>query len=132
MFYRNGELTMQNLIQELTSSRTVPPTSAAIRAAAEIKSLAERANRDTQARLLAEQQLVEAHAELETRYAGQQLADAYISKLTEELDALKQKLKAYEDKTANTDSEKHASNSAALDSTYATPSDAPPLLDEHG
>ena len=123
---------MQNLIQELTSSRTVPPTSAALRAAERIKSLAERANQDTAARIAAEARLVEAHAELETRYAGQKLADAYIQQLKQELDDLKSKLKEYEDKTANTDSEKHASNSAAIDSAYSASSDTPPLLDEHG
>jgi cell division septum initiation protein DivIVA len=132
MFYRNGELTMQNLIQELTSNRTVPPTSAALRAAERIKSLAERANQDTAARIAAEARLVEAHAELETRYAGQKLADAYISKLQEELDDLKSKLRAYEDKTADTDSEKHARNSSAIDSAYSDAVDPPPLLDEHG
>lgn len=123
---------MQNLIQELTSGHTVAPTSAALRAAKQLQSLAERAMHDTNARLDAERKLTEAHSELETRYAGQKLADAYISQLKQEVEDLKSKLAAYENKTANTDSEKHASNSAAINSAYDTSSDAPPLLDELG
>ena len=123
---------MQNLIQELTSSRTVPPTSAAIRAAKELQSLAQRAQHDTAARLLAEERLVEAHSELETRYAGQKLADAYIEQLKKEVEDLKAQLRANEDKTADTDSKKRASNSSAVDSAYSASSESSPLLDEHG
>lgn len=62
---------MDNLIQELQASRHFPPTTAALRAAKVIKELIIRAETDTKARILAEQKLT--------------AADAEIAKLTQEL-----------------------------------------------
>ena len=55
---------MDNLIQELQASKQFPPTAAAIRAAKVIKELVVRAEIDTKARILAEQKLMAADAEI--------------------------------------------------------------------
>lgn len=65
------KILMDNLIQELQASRHFPPTAAALRAAKVIKELIVRAEIDTKARILAEQKLM--------------AADAEIAKLTQEL-----------------------------------------------
>lgn len=55
---------MDNLIQELQAPRQLAPTSAMIRAAKVIKELIIRAETDTRARILAEQKLTAADAEI--------------------------------------------------------------------
>lgn len=55
---------MDNLIQELQAPRHFPPTAAAFRAAKVIKELIIRAETDTKARILAEQKLTAADAEI--------------------------------------------------------------------
>ena len=55
---------MDNLIQELQAPKHFPPTAAALRAAKVIKELVIRAETDTKARILAEQKLTAADAEI--------------------------------------------------------------------
>ena len=58
------KILMDNLIQELQAPRHFPPTAAALRAAKVIKELIIRAETDTKARILAEQKLTAADAEI--------------------------------------------------------------------
>ena len=73
---------MQNLINELSQSRVISPSPAALRAAKAIQELHARANQDTQARMLAEQKLTEAYEDIQRLTKELQDAKDTINKLS--------------------------------------------------